>query len=299
MILCLGEAIVDLVCEREIDSIDDADEFRPHFGGALANVAIAASRHGAPVGLAGGVGADPWGAWLRNRLGEENVDLRFFSRVAGARTPIAFVYFDREREPRFIVYGEGIEATIGSVSGRLEEAVGMASALIFGSNTLVGEPERELTFRARELALARGVPVVIDPNLRAHRWGDLELARRLCRDVCADAFLVRTNHEEGLWLAGLDEGVSAAEAAAKITELGAGIAVVTRADGVVMRGEASGEYPAVPVDAVSTLGAGDAFIGTLAGGLHELGWDPSRATEALPAAVEASARTCTVWQAVA
>jgi sugar/nucleoside kinase (ribokinase family) len=298
VIICLGEAIVDLVYEGEADSIDDADRFRPYFGGALANVAVAAARHGAPVALAGGVGADPWGGWLRDRLAAENIDLRFFSQVEGVRTPIAFVYFDHEREPRFIVYGEGIAATIGSVSARLEEAIAEASALVFGSNTLVGEPERELTMRARELALAQGVPVIVDPNLRAHRWRDLELARRLCRGVCADAFLVRTNLEEGRWLTGLGADSGAAEAAAQINELGARIAVVTRAEGVAMSGEATGEYPAVPVDAVSSLGAGDAFVGTLTGGLHELGWDPSRATEALPAAVEASARTCTVWRAV-
>jgi sugar/nucleoside kinase (ribokinase family) len=298
-ILCLGEAIVDLLCEREVDSIAEADCFMPHFGGALANVAVMAARDGAEVALAGGAGEDDWGRWLRRRLEEEGVDVASFSLVDGARTPIALAIFDRDREPTFFVYGEGIAATVRSAEGRLEELIGRSSALIFGSNTLVGEPERKVTLRARELALSRGVPVVFDPNLRKHRWDDLELARRLCRETCVGSFLVRANDEEGRWIAGLGADAEAAEAAERICALGARIAVVTRGpEGAVMRGAAEADQPGVPVDVVSPLGAGDSFVGALAAGLERLEWDASRAAEALPRAVEAAARTCTVWQAV-
>ena len=59
MIVCLGEALVDLICERPVRSLDEADSFSPHFGGALANVAVAARRAGADsarAGAGGGVG---------------------------------------------------------------------------------------------------------------------------------------------------------------------------------------------------------------------------------------------------
>ncbi len=61
MIVCLGEGLVDLICERPIASITEADAFAPHFGGALANVAVAATRAGAQAGLAGAAGDDEWG----------------------------------------------------------------------------------------------------------------------------------------------------------------------------------------------------------------------------------------------
>jgi hypothetical protein len=50
-ILCLGEALVDLICERPIASVAEADAFVPHFGGVVANVAVVAARAGAPVAL--------------------------------------------------------------------------------------------------------------------------------------------------------------------------------------------------------------------------------------------------------
>ena len=78
--LCVGEALVDLVCERPVASISEADAFVPRFGGAIANVAVTAARRGADVALAGGVGTDAWGAWLHQRLADEGVDLTWFDR---------------------------------------------------------------------------------------------------------------------------------------------------------------------------------------------------------------------------
>lgn len=295
-ILCFGEAIVDLICEREASSPTDVDCFAPRFGGALANVAVAARRAGAETALAGGVGEDPWGEWLRDRLAEEGVDLRWFSLVAGARTPVALVTFDADREASFQVYGEGIQATVASVESRLPEAVTASEALVFGSNTLVGEPERELTLRARELALDGGVPVLFDPNLRAHRWEDLDRARELSLSICEGAFCVRANQEEAEWLTRESDP---AAAAAALASRGARIAVVTRgADGAVARGECEVDEPGVEVEVVSTLGAGDAFMGTLAAGLARGGWEPGSCGPALAEAVEASSLACTVWRAV-
>src|SRR5205085_10303490 len=82
-ILCLGEALVDLICERPIDDMAEADAFVPHFGGAVANVAAAAARAGAPVALAGGAGDDAWGRWLRGRLSEEGVEVSLFTLIGG------------------------------------------------------------------------------------------------------------------------------------------------------------------------------------------------------------------------
>ena len=67
-VVCLGESLVDLLCEREAASLRDADEFRPHLGGALANVAVACRRAGAGAVLVSGAGDDPWGDWLRDSL---------------------------------------------------------------------------------------------------------------------------------------------------------------------------------------------------------------------------------------
>src|SRR4029079_12878741 len=78
----LGEAIVDLVCERPVAGFAEADSFVPHCGGAGANAAVVASRCGADVSLGGGVGDDPWGAWLEQRLRAEGERLHLLARVS-------------------------------------------------------------------------------------------------------------------------------------------------------------------------------------------------------------------------
>jgi fructokinase len=298
VILCLGEAIVDLICERELDSPAEADEFRPSFGGALANVAVSAARSGAQAALAGGVGDDPFGHWLAERLAAEGVATDWLSFVAGVHTPIAVITFDRAREPDFQVYDESIAATFCSADADLESAVGRAEALAFGSNTLVGAHEWELTLRARDLALDRGLPVLFDPNLRAHRWTELEVARERCLDAAEGCFCLRMNAAEAAWLArGSDGPVAAAEELAATS--GAAVVVVTRgAEGAVARGAAAAEAPGVAVEVVSPLGAGDAFMGALAAGFAKRDWAPDAVGAALAEANAAGARACAEWRAV-
>jgi fructokinase len=295
--LCLGEAIVDLVCERPGADWDQADAFVPHFGGAVANVAVAAARLGAEVALAGGAGDDPWGRWLRARLADEGVDLRWFALLDGLATPVAFVVTDEDGEPRYQIYGEGIAATIAAVGPRLDEAVTASDALFISSNTLAGDDERALTLRARERFLAAGRPVCFDPNLRLHRWPNAGAAIAACRQCIPGAFLVRCNQREAELLTGRAEPERAARA---LVDAGAGLAVVTLgADGALLRGEASADAPPHPARVVSTMGAGDALTGTLLGRLARAGWRPSAAAQALEEAVEAAARATERWGAVA
>lgn len=297
VILCLGEGLVDLICERPVRSLAEADSFTPHFGGALANVAVAARRAGADAGLAGAAGADEWGRWLRDRLEREGVDLRFFELLADQQTPIAVASLDHRGEPSFVIYGDTVAVALESVRPRLEEAIGTASALVFGSTTLATPAEREVTLRARELALERGVRVCFDPNIRPNRWGgDPRPAAEASRELVADSYLIRANRDEAIAITGVDDP---RRAAGELAAMGAELAVVTLAEeGAVIRGACEAEAPAPQVEVVSTLGAGDAFMGTLVAGIAERDWDVTRAGEALAPALEASSRACTHWGAL-
>ncbi len=297
MIVCLGEALVDLICERPVASLAEADSFVPHFGGALANIAVASRRAGAETALAGAAGDDEWGRWLRGRLEREGVDLRFFELLQGEPTPIAFATVDERGEPKFQVYGDAVKIAVESVASRLDDALEAASALVFSSTTLATPGEREATLRARELALERGVRLCFDPNIRPNRWGgDPRPAAEASRELVAGSYLVRANSEEATAIAEVDDP---REAATALAEMGAELAVVTLgAEGAVIRGAAQAEAPSPRVDVVSTVGAGDAFMGAFVAGLAEVGWDPKRAPEALEPALRVAADACTRYSAL-
>ncbi|MFL5957277.1 MAG: PfkB family carbohydrate kinase, partial [Solirubrobacterales bacterium] len=185
--LCLGEALVDMICERRVAGLAEADSFVPHFGGATANVAI---RAGGAAALAGGAGVDPWGAWLCGQLEAAGVDLTWFQLMAGQHTPVAFVAIDGAGDATYQIYGDAISMALDAVADRLPEAVDACNGLFFGSNTLVAERERGLTLAARQRALEQGKPVVFDPNLRLHRWPDVARAAAQSNACVPDALLV-------------------------------------------------------------------------------------------------------------
>lgn len=294
--LCLGEALVDLVCERPVRDLAEADAFRPRFGGAVANVAVSAAGAGADVSLAGGAGDDAWGRWLADRLAAAGVGLELFELVSGCATPVAFVTTDTEGEPSFSIYGEGIGAMLQAVGDRLPAAVENADALFFSSNTLAADTERELTLAARERALELDRPVLFDPNVRLHRWRSAAAAAAEANACVPGALLVRCNRAEAELLTG--EG-DPERAARSLVKAGARLAVVTLGgEGALLRGEVRADVPGRPARVRSTVGAGDAFTGVLLARLARAGFYAPAAAAALPEAVEAGARATERWGAV-
>jgi fructokinase len=294
--LCLGEALVDLICERPTDELPEADAFVPHFGGVVANVAVVAARHGAAVALAGGAGGDAWGRWLRGRLEREGVDTSLFELIEETPTKLALVAIDAHGEARYWIYGESNSTVVPALADRVQDAVGESAALFFSSNTLVRPDERQVTIRAREAALDRGRPVIFDPNLRLHRWPSAADAAAAVNACLPGALLVRTNQAEAALITGERDPERAALA---LSRAGARVAVVTRgADGAIARGEVQADVGGVPARVISTLGAGDVLTGILLARLAADGWEPAAVIAAVPEAVEQSARACERWGAL-
>lgn len=296
--LCFGEAIVDLICRHPVASLNDADAFVPHCGGMTANVAVTAARAGGAVALAGGAGDDPWGGWLHDRLTAENVDLRWFERVDGLRTPLAFVTIDERGEPTYQLCGDGVAATVSALEGRLLDAVEASGALFFTSNTLVGAAETKLTMAARERALELGRPIVFDPNLRMGRWRDNPGRAGTTAGACVKgAFLVKCNQAEARLMTGESQPEAAA---ASLLAAGARHVIVTRgAGGAILRAKGMNfDVRRAPARVVSTVGAGDVFLGTLLAHLGRTDFYPAALAAALPAAAEEAARACERWGAL-
>ncbi len=292
--LCLGEAIVDLICERPGASFAVADRFAAHLGGVTANTAVFAARAGAPAAIAGAVGGDCWGRWLRERLAGEGVDVSRLRAHAGEATQLAFVALDPAGEPEYRLYPMAASPLAGLEPQRLHEAIAHAGALLINSNTLSEAAERALTMGARASALALGRPIVLDCNLRLHRWSGARAAVAAVLQCVPGARLVRANAGEATAITGEPDPDAAAR---RLLALGAQLAVITLgADGVLLRGRnglrARAGAPVVGVRSV--VGAGDAFTGTL---LAALGDGDEGIRDALPAALDAAARACQRWGA--
>lgn len=297
--LCFGDAIVDLICPRPVASIDEADAFVPAPGGVIANVAATAARAGAAVSFAGGAGDDRWGRWLHERLDAAAVDLRWFDLVSGHSTAVAFTTVDAAGEPDWDLYGDGVAASVAAVGELLLGAVEETDALLFTSNTLADASAAQLTMAARERALEVGRPVIFDPSVRRHRWRNSPSgAAAACNACVPDAFLVKCNAAEARLMTGER---TAEAAAASLLAGGARHVVITLGDvGAILRGKGLRvDVRAAPVSrVVSTIGAGDVFLGVLVAQLGLTDYYPSALAAALPAAAEQAARACERWGAL-
>ena len=292
--LLLGEPLVDLICPRPVATFADADAFVPHLGGSAATIAVSAARAGAQVALAGAAGDDPWGRWVRQALERERVGLDHFTLVPGATTPVVFTTVDEHGTPTYDLHGD----TIVQAPEDLLAAVEHHDALFLTSNTLVDADERQRTIAARDRALALDKPVVVDPNLRPHRWETPAFAASEARELVKGAFLVKTSREEGRLLSGEQDPAAAAEG---LVAMGSRHALVTNGNGgAVLRGGGIRlDAPGRPVRAVNTLGAGDAFMGVVLAGLAATDFYGPAIAASLGRAVEEAARATERWGALA
>lgn len=294
-IVCLGEALVDFVCERPVAALGEADFFVPRPGGSLVNIAVCAARFAGDAELLGGAGDDEWGRWLRARIAAEGVGVERFALTKGAGTSHAFVSVGADGEPSFAFYGD-VERPAARAGEALDTALaGEGGVLVVGSDTLLGAEEREVTMRAVALARERGWQVLCDPNLRPNRWGSEEEMVRAISALIAGASVVKLNEGEALRLSGCAE----LEAAGRwLLGLGPAAAVITRGgDGASVFTAAGAERVAgCDADVVDATGAGDCVTGVVAAGLA-LGADPNALAAVLGVAMQAAAGVVSVWGA--
>ncbi|MDF1794141.1 MAG: ribokinase [Thalassobaculaceae bacterium] len=241
-------------------------------GGKGANQATAAARSGAATRFVGCVGADGMGEPVLESLRAAGCDVSGVHTVPGA-TGTAVVMVERSGENQIVV-GSGANM---EVSAEL-----LDPAWLGPGNTLVCQMEIPPEATAAGLAAARrgGARTILN----------LAPARAIARDVLADIDVLIVNEGEAATLAA--EATSPAEAARKLAADHHLICVITLGgDGVVAAAPDGSGYRlgALDIEAVDTVGAGDAFVGVLAAAL-----DAGHALpEALHRASVAAGLTCT------
>jgi fructokinase len=87
MIICCGEALIDMIPEP---TVEGSTGYVPFSGGAVFNTAIAIGRLGAEAGLISGLSTDFFGDQLRSDLQQSGVDASL-AVISGRPTTLAFV----------------------------------------------------------------------------------------------------------------------------------------------------------------------------------------------------------------
>lgn len=272
-VVALGESMVTFLPDRP-GRLADVPAFRRGIGGAESNVVCVLAAAGHPARWVSRVGADGFGQHLVERIGSYGVDTGAVRVDPDRPTGIYFrTAADRATDAHEVAYYRaGSAASAMAVdntdlaaldAGRVLHLSGITAALSPGCRELL----HTLT------APREGRPVVsFDVNHRPGLWREAEDARVLL-DLArrADIVFVGTDEAEDAW--GTRGGVEAVRRllpeprvlVVKEGPLGATLFERTAT------GESTVRVPALTVDVVATVGAGDAFAaGFLSGTLRGL-----------------------------
>lgn len=285
MIVCCGEALVDVL---------DGDEARAVPGGGPMNVAIAAARLGAPSAFVGRVSTDAAGQLIWRHLQRSGVDLRACERGA---EPTARAIISLTPHPSFRFHGENTADT----------ALEAADLAVLGDGPHILHGGTLGMFRGRtaevlaSLAERHDGLVSLDPNVRPAIIEDRDRWDRFHQRWLRSADLYRASDEDLAWIwpgrpiENCAEEVLGGRTAAVIATRGASGATVYTRSGQT-------EAAAPPVDVVDTVGAGDAFVGSVLASLWQRLGEDGTAVAALELpqwrtiterAVASAALTCT------
>ena len=262
------------------------DQFQLRIGGAESNVAIGLVRLGVGATWIGRVGADVAGDLVLRELRAEAVEAR---AIIDPSAPTGLMVKTRPygSVTRVDYHRRG---SAGSLLGPADvdaELVRESDLLhITGITPALSPSAAAAIDYAVDVAVAAGIPVSFDVNHRAKLWSGREAAA-VYRRLAARADVLFAGEDEGALLV---DGSTPQELALRIADLGPAQVVIKRgaAGSVALIDGELFEVPAVPVAAVDTVGAGDAFA---AGYLAELiaGLAPA---ERLATATRAGAFAC-------
>lgn len=261
-ILCIGEALIDMICTDKGFPLSKGDHFVKKAGGAPTNVAAAIAALGGKVDLAAKVGTDPFGEHLNAVLQSFGVGTNWLIKDPAHFTTLAFVslMLDGERDFYFNRGADGY-LSLNDLKG-LE--ISQYATVHFGSATGFLPGELQPTYlHLLQGAKNKGCFISFDPNYRELLFGH-QKATFIQQSIpflqTCDFFKV--SDEEALLLTQTTALSEALMALRKISP--ATFAITLGKEGtLLMVDQEKITVPSIPVEVVDTTGAGDAFVGAL------------------------------------
>ncbi|MEJ1090395.1 ribokinase [Microbacterium istanbulense] len=248
------------------------DQFTLLLGGKGANQAVASGLAGAGTSFVGCVGDDLFRDMIVTGLTDAGVDLTHLRTVPGP-TGIAHIRVDASAQNDIVM------VPLANAHLSTEQIDAALAALAPTTSVLLTQLEtpaaltRHIATRGREY----GMTVVLDPAPAAP----------LEPEVWRTIDIVTPNETEASLLTGIEvTDVASAERAGQwLRDQGVGAAVITLAErgSVVITDEGTTVVPPIPVEAVDTTAAGDAYAGYLGAALAA-GLDLAAATRLASAA---------------
>ncbi len=261
-ILCIGEALIDMICTDTGLPLTKGEHFLKKTGGAPTNVAAAIAALGGQVELAAKVGADPFGQQLVDVMKGFGVSTTWMVQDKNFFTTFAFVSLMHDGERDF-VFNRGAD---GELSESDMDGINLDefSIIHFGSATaFLPGPLQHAYKSLLQKALDKNIFISFDPNYRHLLFkNNTETFIEQSWFFLQHCHFFKVSDEEAMLLTGSSSVKDAAGILAEKT--GSIFAITLGKDGTLLSHQKNMEtIPSIAVNPVDTTGAGDAFVGAV------------------------------------
>ena len=261
-ILCIGEALIDMICTDKGSSLSDGNNFLKKAGGAPTNVAAAIAALGGNVELLAKVGTDPFGRHLIDTMQEFNVSTKWILQDPEHFTTFAFVSL-MENGERDFYFNRGAD---GQLSVKDIEPIDLRefSIVHFGSATgFLPGPLQSAYQGLLQQCLQNEVFISFDPNYRHLLFqNNTQTFIDQTWNFLNSCHFYKLSDDEAVLITGRATLADAVEILLQKTT--AVFAITLGKEGTMLG--INGEtiiIPSIAVEPVDTTGAGDAFVGAV------------------------------------
>ena len=261
-ILCIGEALIDMICTDKGKPLSAGENFLKKPGGAPTNVAAAIAALGGEVELAAKVGVDPFGDHLVAVMKSFGVSTKHMLQDKNHFTTFAFVSL-MENGERDFYFNRGADGHLNTAD---IDAINMDefSIVHFGSATgfLPGDLQGAYTSLLKN-SLDKKLFISFDPNYR-HLLFQNNTASFIKQswNFLEHCHFFKVSDEEAIMLTGA--ATVEAAATAFLQKTSAIFAITLGKDGTMLGlGGTTCIIPSIAIKPVDTTGAGDAFTGAV------------------------------------
>lgn len=261
-ILCIGEALIDMICTDKGKPLSAGENFLKKPGGAPTNVAAAIAALGGEVELAAKVGVDPFGDHLVAVMKSFGVSTKHMLQDKNHFTTFAFVSL-MENGERDFYFNRGADGHLNTAD---IDAINMDefSIVHFGSATgfLPGDLQGAYTSLLKN-SLDKKLFISFDPNYR-HLLFQNNTASFIKQswNFLKHCHFFKVSDEEAIMLTGA--ATVEAAATAFLQKTSAIFAITLGKDGTMLGlGGTTHIIPSIAIKPVDTTGAGDAFTGAV------------------------------------
>jgi fructokinase len=261
-ILCIGEALIDMICTDKGMTLSEGNHFLKKAGGAPMNVAAAIAAMGGKVSVAAKLGQDPFGKHLIEVLNDFKVDTKHVISSPDHFTTFAFVSL-MENGERDFYFNRGAD---GMLNDEEVTAINIDAYKIvhFGSATAFLPGPLQIAYRKLlDRAKAKGLFISFDPNYRHLLFGN-DQATFIVKswEFIQQSDFIKLSDEEAILITATTTVEEAIKSLSSRTD--AVIAITLGKEGTLLglKGKMS-KVSSIPVHPVDTTGAGDAFVGAV------------------------------------